>query len=118
MYLKLKDMCITRKFQLYLLRGAVHENSHIQERCAQLDWMQVVITLEHDLEAGLFVVEWAIGIFIEIADAAEFVWIKLDRDVLSPKAGLSLNRILLSLFNMTSSLELYPNFSWLIDGQV
>jgi len=80
--------------------------------------MQVVITLEHDLEAGLLVMERAIGILIEVTDATEFVRIKLDRDILSTKAGLCFNRILLGLFNMTSSLELYPNLSWLIDGQV
>lgn len=50
-------MCVARELQLDLLRGSVHEDSHVQEGCAKLDGVDVVVALEHDLEAALLVLE-------------------------------------------------------------
>ena len=78
--------------------------------------MDVVIALEHDLEATLLILKSAILVFIEIADTDELlVSIKLHRHVLSAEPGFRLDHVSLGRLEMTASFELYPDLSWLID---
>jgi hypothetical protein len=78
--------------------------------------VDVVIALEHDLEATLLILKSAILVFIEIADTDELlVRIKLHRHVLSAEPGFRLNRVSLGRLEMTATFELDPDLSWLID---
>ena len=55
--LKLKDMSISRELQLHLLSRSIDKDSHIKEGCAELNRVDVVSALEHDLEAAFFVLK-------------------------------------------------------------
>lgn len=117
--LKLEDVCITGKLELYFLRGTVHKDSHVQEGCAELNWVDVVVALEHDLETTLLILERAVLVLIEVAHTDQFlVSIKSYRDILPAKSCFCLNCVSLGGFKMTASLKLNPHLSWLIDCQI
>lgn len=117
--LKLENVRIARKFKLNLLRGSVHEDRHVQEGSAQFHGMNVVVALEHDLEAALLVLKGAFLVLIEVTDTDQFIIsIKFDRNVLSAEAGFSLHCVSLGALDMTATLELDPDLTWLINGQV
>jgi hypothetical protein len=81
--------------------------------------VDVVISLEHDLETTLLILQSTILVFIEVTDTDKFlVSIEFDRDILSAESGFRLNRVSLGRLKMTASFELDPDFSWLIDCQV